>query len=55
LRFDATRLKLACEVVLDPAQSRACGDAIGQALTVSTSTAARWWRASQRRPARACR
>ena len=32
LRFDATKLRLACEPVLGPAQSRACGEAIARAL-----------------------
>lgn len=32
LSFDATKLRLACEPVPGPAQSRACGDAIGRAL-----------------------
>ncbi len=32
LSFDATKLRLACEPVAGPAQSRACGEAIGRAL-----------------------
>src|SRR5471032_1798096 len=32
LRFDRTRLRLACEAVPTPAHSRACGEAIGRAL-----------------------
>ncbi len=32
LRFDRTRLGLACEAVPTPAHSRACGEAIGRAL-----------------------
>ena len=32
LSFDATKLRLACETVSGPAQSRACGEALGRAL-----------------------
>src|SRR5208282_3148220 len=32
LSFDATKLRLACEPVARPAQSRACGEAIARAL-----------------------
>src|SRR5580658_3918795 len=32
IRFDATKLRVACEPALAPEQSRACGDAIGRAL-----------------------
>jgi hypothetical protein len=32
MRFEATRLKLACEAVAGPERSRACGQAIGRAL-----------------------
>ncbi len=32
LRFDRTRIELACEAVPTPLHSRACGEAIGQAL-----------------------
>jgi hypothetical protein len=32
LSFDATKVRLACELVSGPVQSRACGEAIGRAL-----------------------
>ncbi len=32
IRFDATRLRVACEPALSPDRSRACGDAIGRQL-----------------------
>jgi len=32
IRFEATRLRLACETVTGPEQSQACGEAIGRAL-----------------------
>ncbi len=35
IRFDATHLRVACEPSPSPDRSRACGEAIGQALTAS--------------------
>src|SRR5260370_9860010 len=32
IRFDATKLRVACEAPLSPESSRACGEAIGRAL-----------------------